>query len=275
MRKIIFVPYDFSDTAKNSAKYAFGFAKNYDLDLVFYHAFDLPVVTSEASFINYPYEEIMRDKKSVLQQEIESIADSTYSSKIKFDILVKPGFSINSIVSEAKELNAFLIIMGVTKRNKIGEHIIGSSAVFTARGSKIPVLIIPEICNYENIKKAVLSIDISEELNEHFIEHIKFWQSFLGSELNIISVNELIEQNKILQTAGELNAENQFSHTEHKTFYLEGEINEEIDKFTSKTKSQLLILSPKKHSILNDIFKNSTTKHFAYHLKIPILCILE
>ena len=275
MARRVFIPFDYSEHAKNTAGYAFGLAKEYGFELIFFHAFQLPVITAESSFINYPIEEMIKENKSALEKEAFRLSELNSAKEIKLKTIVKAGFTTETIIQESQEENADIILMSVTGRNKFGETMIGSNAIFTARNSKIPVLIIPEKYIFKKINKLTLAIDTNDEIEKKFSDKIKYWKDIFDADLEIINIYKKTSNREILQTIGELNAENEFSHIQHKTFYVNDEVRHGIHDFLSKSKPEIFVLVPKKHNIIADVFRESLTKHFAYHSEIPILCITK
>ena len=55
----------------------------------------------------------------------------------------------------------------------------------------------------------------------------------------------------------------------------EGEITEAISWFVKRSKLDLLVVMPRKHKLLQGIFRRSHTKELVYHTHIPVLCIHE
>jgi hypothetical protein len=53
------------------------------------------------------------------------------------------------------------------------------------------------------------------------------------------------------------------------------EITEGINWFVDKSKLDWLVVIPKKHRLIEKIFKRSQTKELVYHTHVPILCIHE
>lgn len=271
--KKAFIPYDYSELSRNTADYACNFAKEYGLSLIFFHGFNLPAISTESAFINYPIEEIFNENKKSLEHEADAVLKNNNTEFLQKKIIVKAGFSVDALIQNADEESADIIIMHVTKRGRLGQILLGSNGVFTSRKSLIPVLLIPENYRFKKIEKIVFAADTEKKISKGLIDYIIFWKSFFHAELEIINFYEEKKQQQLLHTIGELNLENETSHVPHKTFYLAEDVKNGLEKHISKSKPDLLILLPGKHSLIGDVLQKSLTNYFANTTDMPIFCI--
>jgi hypothetical protein len=54
-----------------------------------------------------------------------------------------------------------------------------------------------------------------------------------------------------------------------------GEITDGINWFVDRSKLDWLVVIPKKHNLLEKMFRRSQTRELVFHTHIPILCIHE
>jgi nucleotide-binding universal stress UspA family protein len=273
--KKIFVPIDFSDASLNAARYAVDLAMFLDAKMVLFHSFQYPLVTGEAGFVQFPYEEINRDSLEALKKERFKLQKGK-AMELPIDCIVKAGFAGNEIVDESAAQQADLIVMGITGRNKAGEIFIGSNSVHVARHSNIPVLIIPEKVSYKKIKKIAFACDYDHTENSGLIENVKLYQFMFDAELDIVNVYEESKSPSLEKAISGLSVENSLQYTEHNTFFINNpNPSEGLANYLEKNKPDLLITAPKKHTLFEKIFKENTTKKLAYHSNIPVLTITE
>ena len=53
------------------------------------------------------------------------------------------------------------------------------------------------------------------------------------------------------------------------------EVEQGINKFAEKNKLDLLVTIPKKHKLLDGLFRKSATKQLVFHAHVPVLCVHE
>ncbi|NDB53608.1 MAG: universal stress protein, partial [Chitinophagaceae bacterium] len=97
-----------------------------------------------------------------------------------------------------------------------------------------------------------------------------------GAELHVLNINqdgkerseEIPEQSILLQTLlGDLKPE--FHFIQHK------DIEDGINDFAIRNELDLVITIPKKHSVVERIFKGTSSKQLIYHSNVPIACVHE
>jgi nucleotide-binding universal stress UspA family protein len=270
MKKIL-VPFDFTDVSRNSAAYAAGLGKFFDAKLVLFHSFQLPVVTAEASFIQYPVDEMYKENLELLKKE-RSKLQRAGAMDLPIDCVVKAGLPGSNIIDEAIVQHADLIVMGITGRNKLGEVLVGSNAVYTARNSEVPVLIVPEEAKYSKIKKIAFACDFDHTEEGTLLEDIQHLRFIFDAELDVVNIYDETKEPSLEKAITGLSVENNLSHTAHKTFFINSDDPAEgLEEYLDHHKPDLMVIVPRKHNIVEGLFKESMTKHMAFHSHIPLL----
>jgi nucleotide-binding universal stress UspA family protein len=272
MKKIL-VPFDYSEASVNAAEYAIGIGKFFDAKLVLFHVYQLPVVTAEASFIQYPLDELHKENVVMLKKE-RSRLQNKLANDLPIDVVVRSGFPGSNIIEEAEKQGADMIVMGITGRNKLGEVLIGSTAVFTARNSEIPVLIVPSEVKYKKIRKIAFACDYDHTEEGGIIEHVELYRFLFDAQLDIVNVYDEDKEPTLEKAISGLTVENTLSHVPHKTFFVHNDdASEGLEDYLEKHKPDLLIVVPKKHNLFEKMFRESMTRHLAYHAHIPVLAL--
>lgn len=272
MKKIL-VPFDYTDVSRNSASYAVELGKFFDAKLVLFHSFQLPVVTAEASFIQYPIDEMYRENLEMLKKERAKLQRSG-AMDLPIDCVIKAGFPGGNILDEAKTQNADMIVMGITGRNKLGQVLIGSNALYTAKNSEVPVMIVPADARYKKIRKIAFACDYDHTEEGTLLEDIQHLRFIFDAELDIVNVYDETKEPTLEKAITGLTVENNLSHTAHKTFYINNDdAAEGLDEYISGHKPDLIVVVPKKHKLFETLFRESITKHLAFHSHIPILTL--
>jgi Universal stress protein UspA and related nucleotide-binding proteins len=138
--KKILVPTDFSETSRYAMEYAIEFAKSFNAELKIVHvifdesqivAFYLPQVT----FQNLDQEL----EESAKKQMDEFISSFPELKNVNYSVKMLKGTAFIEIISEAKEYDADLIIIGTHGRTGLEHVLFGSTAEKVVRKAHCPV----------------------------------------------------------------------------------------------------------------------------------------
>jgi nucleotide-binding universal stress UspA family protein len=160
--KNILVPIDFSDVTEQILDKAFEFAKAFDANLLIIHVV-VPVTESIKNKVEYQtlptLGELGSGYTSTIRYDVvrEQIAhelkkEHSHLLKIKSDLIDKgakakallvEGEIVSTIIKEADEINANLIIIGSHGHGPWHKALLGSVADGILRNVKIPLVIIP------------------------------------------------------------------------------------------------------------------------------------
>lgn len=143
MKKIL-VPVDFSDITTEVLDYAIHLA-NEDASMitVLHVAPPNPIFPGpdvEPVLIQtYMNEELAREK-----DELQAITEHIHKQGVEADSILLQGSIIDSIIDEAKEINADMIVMGKESHGLLYRTLLGTTSEGVIRRARVPVLIVPE-----------------------------------------------------------------------------------------------------------------------------------
>ncbi|MEP1489482.1 MAG: universal stress protein [Algibacter sp.] len=270
--KNILLPTDFSKNSINAIDYAVQFLKNtscnfYILNVQKTSTFisdDMMTVASSSTIYNTI---IDAARKSIAN--IISIMENTYSNKKhRFHAMVDYDNFIDSINQTSKLHNIDFIIMGTKGVSGLSKFIFGSNAIRVIERTDVPVLAIPEGCQFIKANKVAL---ITNNVSRKDINKIN-------------PLKDLLESYDTIVTGLYLKSESVISETEKKPEFLEAllkKINyDELDvvekDLFSETKKylldndfQMLALLSEKHSFLERLFHTDTVETFGFSIKLP------
>lgn len=275
--KTILVPTDFSKVATNAIDYAIEIAKLTNAKLILFHVYYVPVVASEVPVIMPSLNDIEKDCMESLKK-IQTKIRLHHGCEFKIECVCKCGFAVDEINLFAKENNINLIVMGMQGVGYLTERIIGSITTLLLRKSQCAVLAIDKNVKFKTIKKIVLACDYMETENKTTLNFLKEIVSLFKSHVYVLNVvNELIGVNSISESVTEhITLENSLSNVEHSFHYLQNEnVVDGINTFISERNMDMVVMIPRKHSILRNIFQEPNTKRMAFHTNIPLLAIHE
>jgi nucleotide-binding universal stress UspA family protein len=157
----ILVPTDLSDLSKIALQYAIKIANATEGNITLLHVINFVEPTMAT----------MRTRARTLEKELVSAATDDLDTMLK-DVLknttapivtriVKaPSFS-DTVIKEAKKLHTDLIVMGTRGASGVKKYVMGSNTTSVIEGSKIPVLAVPELGTFKNLRNVVYASDLT------------------------------------------------------------------------------------------------------------------
>jgi len=143
MKKIL-VPVDFSDMTTDVLIYAIRMAKENEASIVVLHVASPNPIYSGAEtepplLQTYMVEELTRE-----QGELDAMVAHIKSQGIEASSTLLQGPIIDTIMDEANEIKADMIIMGKESHGLLYRTLLGTTSEGVIRRTHIPVLIIPD-----------------------------------------------------------------------------------------------------------------------------------
>jgi nucleotide-binding universal stress UspA family protein len=206
-----------------------------------------------------------------LKADVEHIT----SGKIKIATQANMGSFIDELQEICSKTEPFAIVMGTTGLSAIERTLFGSTTLSVIKHLTWPVICIPKGKEYgAGIKKIGFACDLYDVEASTPFEQITHFVKELKAELHILNVEQqepradIAEQTAILGTAvSEMNP--QFHFIDHK------DIEDGINEFAEENNLDLIIAIPKKHKLLEKLFRPRTTKQLVFESHIPVMCIHE
>ncbi len=258
----VIVPTDFSATANNAAFYAAKMLTgNYDTNLILFHVYVDP------------------DEKDMAVHYLQRLKDEILSvAVVKIECRwQESGDFIDSLERLVRHTDARLVIMGITGKNKIEQMIFGSNTLKMVERNVCPVLIVPPAVRFSEVKNIAFTYDYKDVETDLPLIPIKNILKLCRANLHIVNINSehyvslteeyLNKRERLLEMFKEFNPE----------FYFIGtyKVEDTILQFVQDKNIDILITIPRRHSLLDSIFRGSTTKRLAFESSIPILAAHE
>ncbi|MCX6206415.1 MAG: universal stress protein [Bacteroidetes bacterium] len=271
--KTILVPTDFSDTARNAARYALALANQIEASkIVLYNAFQAPVsVDPMVPTVQLLDMDLMKkSSEEGLQQFKEELKSEPFGS-IEIDTFSEYNVLTGGINDLSKAVAADFIVMGITGGGAVTETLIGSNAVSVSLHSTIPVIIVPPEASFKKINQVLLACDFKQVLETTPVKPLKKLLESTGAALHVLHVNSSSEKalNVSFETMvldGLLKGNNpQYHFVENESFTVG------INLFADNNNIDMIITMPKKHGFFDSLFKKSHTKRLAFHSHLPLM----
>ena len=272
MKKIL-VPCDFSDSSENALQYSIKAAESFGADLVLVHINQYPVVAPDIGLSSYTYQDADKDSLDALSKLKTTIINKGFRGNI--DCFSEMGEVSESIEKFAHEQGADLIVMGISGHgSSFMKNLVGSAAVDVSNQIDIPVLIIPPGYQYKKPQTVVYACHYEEQIMiEPGFLKLKELTDFLGAQLQLLHVIE----EKTVSEKFPLHE----SYEEHpgapagiKTFVIhEKHAAQAILHFLDDHAVDIIGIHPKKHPLIERLFKSSVTSEIAFNSKVPVLTV--
>ncbi|MCX6182281.1 MAG: universal stress protein [Bacteroidetes bacterium] len=271
--KSILIPTDFSPIANNAIAYAVEIAKLSEAKLILFHAYQLPVVSSDVDNI-MPIEDFEKTIVLGLKKNVREIQQN-YGVDLIVEYSSSLGIAEEEINRFAEENDVNLIVMGMEGANYLSEKIIGSTTTSLIKKATCPVLVIDKKVQYQSIKNIALACDYSKPNHKSTIKKLKEFTRLFNAKLHVINVvneEELVPSSD--EAAGGIRLEHLLEDVEHSSFYIKNnDVVDGINKFVDEESIDMLVMIPHRHTTLQNIFHEPNTKRMAFHTKVPLLTL--
>ncbi|WP_127127426.1 universal stress protein [Pseudoflavitalea rhizosphaerae] len=269
MRAIV-VATDFSKSAANAASYAAAMALTLQAEMFLLHAYEMPVSTGEVS-LPVDVDALQSDAESALKSLQDKLEKQT-NGKLSIRGQVHMGGFYNELTTVCEKLKPYAVVIGSTGKTAAERLLFGSNAVYTMKHLPWPVIAIPPGVVYSNIKKIGLACDL-ENVDALPLDEIGILLRDFQAEFHLLNFG--------LRTA----MDSQVKHTSHllyqklqplktKFHFLDnGDVDQGILDFAEKKHIDLLVVIPKRKSLINYLLKKSHTRQFVLHSHVPVMAL--
>lgn len=271
--KTILVATDFSDIAKNAIDYAAQVAKVTAAKLVLLHVYHDPIYLAEIPVLP-PMDEIEKDCRESLKK-IEKNIHEKYGKEIGVECVCKIGLPVEEINLYARECNADLIVMGMEGTSYLSEKIIGNITTSLIKKSCCPVLAIDKRVNFRSIQNILLACDYKELPEKNILNPMLYFAQLFKAKVFVLNVvQEMEEVTTISKVIEGIKINKSLEKVNHSFHYNQNEdIVDGINDFVSEHKIDLVVMIPRDHSMLYNLFHESQVKKMAFHTKVPLMAI--
>lgn len=274
--KTIIIPTDFSPIATNALHYGMDMAKSVNASILLLHVYQVPVSYSDVPIMLVSVDELKKsaeEKLALLKAEVEHIT----SGAIKVYTEAKMGNVTDELETLCNKIKPFAVIMGSKGTTGLERVLFGSNTLSAIKHLTWPVICVPPGKNFGNgIKKVGFACDFRNIVETTPAAAIKDFVKAFNAELHVLNVDyhdqhfkpETPEQSALLHTLLE-EVKPVYHFIEHK------DIEDGVNEFAEKNNLDLIISIPKRHKLLDGIFKPSSTKQLVFQAHVPVMCVHE
>lgn len=273
--KTILVPIDFSEISNNALEYAVEMAKVMSAKIVLLHAYHVPIVATDVIIV--PSMEEVRQIAVDGLNKVKNDIHNKHGKNIEIECTCVEGFAVDEINLYTNVNKVNLIIMGMHGGGYLTEKFIGSITTSLLRESNCPVMAIDGKVKFKTPKKIVFACDY-KLIKNTVVEELKGIAKLFDSHiyiLNVVSNPEAIPADIESSVCG-LNLDYSFESIDHSFEFTTNEnVVKGINEYVSNEQMDMVVMIPRKHSILKQLFNEPNTKRMAFHTTVPVLALHE
>lgn len=274
--KTIIVPTDFSPVSTNAMNYAADMALAIGASVTLLHVYQIPVSMTEVPVVMVSAEELRKSSETKLD-EVKKGLEHITSGKLKVYTEARLGNVTDELEDLCNHLQPFAVVMGTKGASGLERILFGSNTLTAIRHLTWPIIIVPPGKEYgKGIKKVGFACDFQKVVETTPTSYIKKVVKEFDAELHVLNVDyenrhfkpETPEQSLLLHTLLE-DMDPQYHFINH------ADIEDGIKEFAETNNLDLIITIPKKHKLLDGIFKPSSTKQLVVQSHVPVMCVHE
>jgi nucleotide-binding universal stress UspA family protein len=279
MHKLIFMktivaPTDFSPISLNAVNYATDMARAIGAKVSLLHVCVIPISYSDVPLPPDSIDDMEREAEEALQRLKVSLEQRTGGNVI-IDIAVKSGNVVTQITEYCESVTPLLVIIGTQGSSAIARLFFGSNAIGVMKHIARPLLVVPPQSKFTGIKNVGLACDMKKVMETSPVEEIKNILKLFGAKLFVLYINknpEPVYSAEVIEESGRLQEMIQDLKPTYR--FIENTNTEEgLREFTESNRLDILIVVPKKHNLLEQLFHKSHSKQLMLTTDIPLMSV--
>ncbi len=270
--KTIVIPTDFSPVAINAMNYALDMAIQVNAEVILFHVYSVPISMTEVPVMLISVEELEKNAENQIRAMKEKVEHLT-SGKVNVRTETRLGDTVDELENICENVKPFAVVMGSRGGSGV-DRLFGSTTLSAIRRLHCPVICVPPGKEYgQGIRRIGFACDFRDVVETTPFGHIRDWVRQFSAELHILNVGHREKQEGSKQYELLNNGLKEVNPIYH--FIESDDVEEGINDFAEKNNLDLVVTIPKKHKLMEGIFKKSSTRQLVLHAHVPILCIHE
>jgi nucleotide-binding universal stress UspA family protein len=274
--KTIIIPTDFSPVAINAMNYGADMALAINASVLLFHVYNIPVAYGDVPVALLSVDEMKtaaEENISRVKKDLEHIT----SGKLKIYTETRMGSVIDELQELCSKIQPFAVVMGTTGHSAVERTLFGSNTLSAIKHITWPVICVPKGKEYgKGIQKIGLACDFREVVETTPVSEIREFVKEFHAQLFVLNVDHDHKNFRpdTPQQSGLLHAALEEIHPEYH-FITNRDIEDGINEFAENNNLDLVIAIPKKHKLLEGLFKKSSTRQLVFESHVPVMCVHE
>jgi nucleotide-binding universal stress UspA family protein len=270
MKKLI-IATDYSKAAVNATRYGVDMAKAIQAGIILFHVYQMPVGYSEIP-LTINLSDLQEAAESGLMRLKNELTEQT-GGKLMIETEARMGTFSQELEKYCEEKKPYAVVMGSQGTSAAERLLMGSQTVRAMKNLNWPVIAVPPGMSYSGIKKVGLACDFEEVVASTPTDEIKTLLADFRAELHVLNTGskgnydpEVVYQSGLLQEMlGPLKPEYHFIDNK--------DVDEGIISFCDRNAIDLLLVLPKRHSLLDKLIQRSHTRQLVLHSHTPVMAL--
>lgn len=272
--KTIIVATDYSSASQQAVYYAVALAQRTQASLVLYHAFFLPIISTEVPVEIPRLEDLMAEHSAKLADIAKQI---TSKSGVKADYVTGPMPVMDGLPQHVRRFHADLVVMGIKGLNAFDRRVFGSTTTTIIGQAHFPVLVVPEEATLGKLKHILFACDYSSIGSDNKLSLLRELALTFDAQVRVLHVDQPEPT-----AAGKTSTTNKkYPNLEgilegikhHYEFLVEEDSTEAIQASTEEYKADLLVMVPQTHGFWDIVMNRSVTRKIAFQTHTPLLTL--
>lgn len=274
--KTIIIPTDFSPVATNAMNYAVEMAKQMGASVLLFNVYQIPVTMTEVPVMLVSADELKKSSEQQLAELKRSIEHVT-SGTVKVYTESRLGNTVDELEILSNNIKPFAVVMGTRGATGMDRVLFGSTTLTAMRHLTWPLIVVPPGKQFGNgIKKIGFACDFKKVVETTPTQVIKDFVNTFQAEFHVLNVDyqnrqfgpETPEESLLLHTL--------FEDLKPEYHFIEyPDVEDGINQFAEKNNLDLIITIPKKHKLLESLFRKSSSKQLVFESHVPVMCVHE
>jgi nucleotide-binding universal stress UspA family protein len=274
--KLIVAPTDFSVISLNAVNYAADLSCTIGSNLSIIHVCPVPMTFREVPAPVYNLEKLITDAEEQMKLLKENVLLRT-RQRVRVITEVRQGDVMSEIAAYCSSTNPYAVVLGIESAGAFERLLLGGKTISALKRLSWPLIVIPPEAKFAGLRKIGLACDFRKVIETIPIKELTSLVKEFNAELQVLHVSaesgdsydsETIEESEWLRDIlADLNP---------KYHLIKGvDIEKNINEFAEKNKLDLLIIIPKKHTLIQNLFQQSHSKELVLHTQVPLMAVHE
>jgi nucleotide-binding universal stress UspA family protein len=273
MKPTILASVDFSTVSLNAAEYAAQLAMGMQANLMLIHVVQIPVMYGEIPMPIGNFDEVIDQAHGTMQGLVRKL-DHACHEKIFIQYEIKTGSPVYEIAEWAEKEHPLLVVIGTRGLGNMERFLLGSVSLSLTKECPVPLLVIPEGCKYNYVRKIGFATDLRQVVQKTPDTLIRKFTDLLGAELCIIHNAENYEEYEPAIMEEEILLDAMFTQQRHSFHFTHDEMTEEaIIRFARENQLDWVMILPGKHGFFDELFGHQHTREFVLHAELPVMVL--
>jgi nucleotide-binding universal stress UspA family protein len=267
------VPIDFSAVSVNAALYAVQMAEQMPRkEVILFNTIEEINAGVDGTPIDFNSEALVASNLAALENLQVNLFEMGMSP---MEVVAEIGELPERLKPAIKKYNVDMVVMGITGTSSYDDNFLGKNALDISRENTCPVMIVPPNAMFKGSGKIAIAVEYKDVDTTVTLTPIKKWLDVLQPEIHFIYVAPSANYNLTDQQLAEQTKLKAIFHEYNTTFSLvsDGKFSDAVNSYIDENEIDQIIVFPKKHSMLENLFSSDHTKKLAYFSHVPVISV--